>query len=182
MFHIIKTFISLSIFNQNFYRGAISIGEYLTSDDTILGPAITDAAGWYEKADWFGVVLTPKCDITVTRILAEEKPSKNTLECPMDILAVKYRVPIKGEEISLFCIAWPFEIFMLKHYTGIDKFIQELPPLAAVTNFIYNIEIPLGTERKYYNSLDFFSYYGMNIFPKMKNTPYFKSIQQDYKK
>ena len=42
-----------------FFRGAISYGEYEQEDSTFIGPAIDDVAGWYEAADWIGVILTP---------------------------------------------------------------------------------------------------------------------------
>jgi hypothetical protein len=40
-------------------RGATSVGDFQLSEDAFIGPAIDEAAGWYEKADWIGVHLTP---------------------------------------------------------------------------------------------------------------------------
>jgi hypothetical protein len=42
-----------------FFRGAISYGEYEQEESTFIGPAIDGVAGWYEVADWIGVILTP---------------------------------------------------------------------------------------------------------------------------
>lgn len=45
-----------------FLRGAFSVGEYLyggSHSNTVLGPAVADAASWCEQADWIGVTVTP---------------------------------------------------------------------------------------------------------------------------
>jgi len=54
------------------FRGAVSLGRYLEKQDILLGPAVTDAANWYDRSDMIGVMLTPAtshylnavCDLT----------------------------------------------------------------------------------------------------------------------
>lgn len=46
-------------------RGAISYGEFIESENIMLGPAIDEAAAWHESTDWIGVVLTPSAKMYV---------------------------------------------------------------------------------------------------------------------
>ena len=53
-------------------RGAVAIGEYVADQgSTILGPAVSDAADWYEEADWVGVMATPSATSKLERLTAE---------------------------------------------------------------------------------------------------------------
>lgn len=119
------------------FRGAMSIGKYLESDTTIIGPAITDAAAWHEQADWFGCIATPNCSMVIN-IECKENNYPNI---------IKYNVPLKsGKKIDLWCVSWPSHVFEDKK--EIDKilwFYQNIP----------KFNIPIGTEQKYINAEDF---------------------------
>jgi len=39
------------------FRGAVASGMFVKSKSMILGSCVTEAATWYDKADWIGVVL-----------------------------------------------------------------------------------------------------------------------------
>jgi hypothetical protein len=41
------------------FRGAISTGEWASKGSVLVGPCVDEAAEWYEKADWAGVMLSP---------------------------------------------------------------------------------------------------------------------------
>ena len=55
-FHtILRKFMIDSLSHRILFRGALSIGSFYVNDDTntVMGQAVTDAAAWYDKADWF---------------------------------------------------------------------------------------------------------------------------------
>ncbi|MHB1546835.1 MAG: hypothetical protein ACYCV8_09295, partial [bacterium] len=64
LFELRQIGIIAMILNDPFYeaikkgiylRGVISIGEFYLSDKIIIGPAVEEAAEWYEKSDWIGI-------------------------------------------------------------------------------------------------------------------------------
>jgi hypothetical protein len=47
--------------NKMAFRGALSVGDYIQSGATVLGPAIADVASWYDNSEMIGVFATPYC-------------------------------------------------------------------------------------------------------------------------
>jgi hypothetical protein len=137
-------------------RGSISVGDYLVDGDTtntsILGPAIADAYVWSEEADWFGVILTPKCQIFMT--IGFESPSDSDLWC------VKYPVPLHHEKKELYTISWPF-FFLQKNKSKQNGIV-------ALTRLLSNFNIPKGVESKYENTIEFLEWYEKIKYPKLK--------------
>lgn len=74
MSHLMKLAICWGISKKIFFRGAMSVGEYFSHGQTILGPAINDAVSWCEEVNWFGVIFTPKCKYCAVSSLIEESP------------------------------------------------------------------------------------------------------------
>ena len=121
-------------------RGALSIGQYLESDTTIIGPVITDAASWHEQADWFGCITTPNCTQHVNSLSLEGETFDSLIE---------YKVPLKSKkQIKLWCVDWPF----------IMKGVKEVDPLKWYYKSISKLPIPLGVENKYINTEVFIKY------------------------
>ena len=50
-------------------RGATSVGDFIFNEGRFLGPAVDEAAEWYEAADWIGVHLTPSAKFSLTQPL-----------------------------------------------------------------------------------------------------------------
>jgi hypothetical protein len=50
------------------FRGSLSLGDYVDKDSVVLGPAISDAAAWYEELDMMGVVLTPHATLALKQM------------------------------------------------------------------------------------------------------------------
>ena len=122
------------------FRGAISIGKYLESDTTVIGPAITDAASWHEQANWFGCITTPNC---TQRVNAE------ALELNQILSLKQYNVPLKSQErIELWCVDWP----------SIITFYWDIDPLKWYYQCVSKLTIPFGTEKKYINAEEFLKY------------------------
>ena len=62
-------------------RGATSLGEFRVDENAYVGPAVDEAAAWYEQANWIGVHLTPSADYAVDGSLRKwddyDVPMKN---------------------------------------------------------------------------------------------------------
>lgn len=125
------------------FRGAYSIGTYIDDQvtNTVMGEAVTDAAAWYEKADWFGLASTPRTN----NILQSLYYRSGSLSDPMFIL--KYPVPMKdGRAIDLYTVSWAGRFFQ-----GNIK-----DPEKAFLDLMQTLPIPLGTESKHFNSQSYF--------------------------
>lgn len=86
------------------FRGAISIGKFYSHQNMIIGPAIDDAAEWYNITDWAGIHLTPSTTYALEGYLMNDYDIKLWL-CPYDI-------PIKKKDGSKYAIKgwavnWP---------------------------------------------------------------------------
>jgi hypothetical protein len=90
--------------NEFLFRGAFGIGECIVNKDAILGPAVFDANEWQNKAEWFGILFSPKSQIWVESAI-EERDDENPLAALVDSqnqdrdnfsrLAVYHSVPLK---------------------------------------------------------------------------------------
>jgi hypothetical protein len=58
--YMLNNLIPLAITEKILFRGAFSIGEYIETDDIVLGPAVIDAANWYEKINIIAIIATPQ--------------------------------------------------------------------------------------------------------------------------
>jgi hypothetical protein len=61
-FTILRKFLVDSMAHGILFRGSIAIGTFYVNNETntVMGQAVTDAATWYDKADWIGVHTTPR--------------------------------------------------------------------------------------------------------------------------
>ncbi len=73
-------------------RGATSFGEFELGQDMFVGPAVDEAAGWYEQGDWIGVHLTPSADFVF-----KSDGSKYW---------VRYQAPLKTGRWETACVRW----------------------------------------------------------------------------
>ena len=136
-------------------RGAVSVGEYLADGSTILGPAIADAHAWSGEANWFGVILTPRCQIYLATLLDNEV-MKREIQINTDSWGVKYRVPLHQGKKELYVINWPF-FFLILNDNG-------NPGLVNLSQLLSHHSIPKGVESKYENSIKFFRWCEKNKF------------------
>jgi hypothetical protein len=149
------------------FRGSISIGEYACEENTFLGPAITDAYAWSEEADWFGVILTPHCQIYLTYLLENEaeKETISKVEPTMkfeNALCVKYCVPLHQGSKELFALSWPLPFLNTGHGSGKSG-------LVLLANLLLNKSIPKGTESKYENSINFFKWFEKEKYSELRD-------------
>ncbi|HCE41974.1 MAG TPA: hypothetical protein DET40_00305 [Lentisphaeria bacterium] len=60
--HIISFAIIESLKQKLPIRGATAYGQFSIKENIMIGPAIDEAAEWYEATDWIGVIQTPSAE------------------------------------------------------------------------------------------------------------------------
>lgn len=100
MCNLLKTLVFESLGRGTFFRGAVSAGRFFQTGTKLFGPAIDEAASWYEQADWIGVTATP----TLARLL--DMYALNQVDLSEQFLP--YTVPYKGGRgIDQWALNWP---------------------------------------------------------------------------
>lgn len=144
--HFLRITVSHSIESGFPVRGAFAIGEfYREGQTTVIGPAVADAASWYEAADWIGVQATPHASLSI-QALAERSTRQ------IDHVLYDWPVPMKnGPHPILRAVNWPKAYYVagLKPERAGNARSQLLSALTRKP-------IPKGTEQKYTNALRFF--------------------------
>ncbi|HLC43352.1 MAG TPA: hypothetical protein VJO34_17215 [Methylomirabilota bacterium] len=132
------------------FRGAVSVGRFYVDDEsnTVMGTAVTDAAAWYDAADWVGISATPYATLTIQALL---EPGRTDL----DHLLVDYPVPIKDRStVILKAINWP-KAFVVK---GLRPVADGEDARAKCLSLLTEHGVPKGTESKHFNSVAFFDH------------------------
>jgi hypothetical protein len=146
---VIRKFLVDSLAQGILFRGAIGAGHFYINDDTntVMGEAVSDAAAWYEEAQWVGVHCTPKCSLSINAQLERAKRKTRTQ------IIVDYDVPLKGGKICrLKAVNWP-RIFQLPK---INPWGTDVQPKAKLLELLSAHTIPMGVENKYHNTIQFF--------------------------
>ncbi len=167
--HVLVEIFLTALFHGILLRGAVSVGQYIVQKGTVLGPAVADAAFWYEKADWAGIIATPTCGLHVSTLF--ERLAFEGNSGYMNEWFVKYLVPLKGERTTeLWAIAWPHRLCS-KHAQEVVKNIveearrgqkpeaREFSSAMVFWRAMSTFRVPAGTESKYSNTIKFFQYF-----------------------
>jgi hypothetical protein len=149
--HMLRGFQALSINRGILFRGAFAVGDLYRADrekNIIMGPAVSDAAAWYDKSDWIGVSATPHATILFDGLI----PQLNT---NFEHLLIPYEVPFKdGRKRMLRCVNWPKG----QSVTGLVPDVVGANGKARLRTLLSRQRIPRGTEDKYTNTLAFFDH------------------------
>jgi hypothetical protein len=146
--HVLRAFETHSIIRGTPFRGALAVGDFYIGDErTVLGPAVSDAASWFEAADWIGIHATPHSSILIQSLL-EKRP-----ETSLDHVLVDYDVPLKRDKSTrrLKAVNWPKGFF-----------VRGLRPAGIgttrglVLSAFAQGRVPKDTELKYFNAIQFF--------------------------
>jgi len=139
------------------FRGALSIGSYYSNQERSvdLGPAITDAANWYDKSDIIGIMATPNTTNYLKALYKmTSQSSANDYESPAEGL-ILYNVPLSnkgsrdsGKSLKTYFINWPLLIPSL-YAVNISDF------LSWFYDKIKDMQIPPGAVTKYSNTETF---------------------------
>lgn len=180
--------ITEAIRHDLFFRGAISQGEYVVNisnkNVSIIGPAVSDAADYFEIGDWVGVIQTPNFQekyISSLETLAEADKTRLGLPITVDdvidkykFLFVRYIVPLSVKKIDLFSSkpdslitsreffvsSWPIMACMIESKIPISKILFE----KSIT------EKP-EYQLKYFNSYQFLEWYKSQFWEDLKKRP-----------
>ena len=145
--HVLRFFQCQSLMNDILLRGALSHGKVFKIDEgtnTVMGPVVSDAAAWHQRAEWVGVHATPSTSILLRKI--EEAQSGS-----IRFLFVNHNIPFKkGQEpLELKAINWPKGMYLSNGWDDRKARAQLLDVLAR-------IGVPYGSEMKHFNTIDFF--------------------------
>jgi len=144
----LRAFMMHSLENRILFRGAISVGSFYSVDDTtntVMGPAVSDAAAWYNQPDWIGISATPHASMFIQSLLEESKRDFTNI-------LVDHDVPLKGRSpVKVKAINWPKAFYV----SGL-KPEGHGAARAALHSLLAQHQAPIGTESKYYNAIAFF--------------------------
>jgi len=144
----LRAFMMHSLQHQILFRGSISVGPFYGVDDdtnTVMGPAVSDAAAWYNQPDWIGISATPHASIFIQSLM-EQSGSDH------EMIIVDYDVPLKGRApVKVKAINWPKAFWV----SGLRPEGTQ-SARAMLLSFLAQHQTPLGTESKYYNAIAFF--------------------------
>lgn len=103
-------------------RGVISFGKFWQKDSFFIGPAIDEAADWYEECEWMGISMTPSASFKLDEL-------EKRFAAKMGNWFVRYDIPTKhGIERASWATVWPKVNFVVRETDGksIPKDIREL--------------------------------------------------------
>ena len=145
---VLRAFLSRAIEKNLLFRGAFSMGQLYkvsTETNTVLGPAVRDAARWYEQAQWMGVHATPRTSLIIQSLASSSKES-------IGYALVPYAVPFKesASGLELHSVNWPKGM----HLRRPDDDATVIR--GGLASCLAHDEIPRGVEPKQFNSLAFF--------------------------
>lgn len=146
----LRAFMMHSLQHKILFRGSVSVGLFYSVDDTtntVMGPAVSDAAAWYNQADWIGINATPHASMFIQSLL---EPSTDDF----DHIIVDHDVPLKsGSPVRVKAVNWP-KAFYVKGLrpkeTGGAR--------AMLLSLLVQRHAPKGTESKYRNAVAFFDH------------------------
>jgi len=147
---LLRMFAVVSLAEGILFRGAVSVGSFYVdaASNTVMGTAVTDAAGWYDSADWVGINATPHATLVIRALLGQGRAA-------IDHVLVDYPVPLKDRApLVLKAINWP-KAFVVK---GLRPVADGEDPRAKCLSLLAQDRVPKGTESKHFNSLAFFDH------------------------
>jgi hypothetical protein len=132
------------------FRGSVSVGTFYVNDETntVMGAAVTDAAAWYDSADWVGINATPHATLAIQALMEEGHRD-------LDNFLVDYAVPLKDRTCLLLkAVNWP-KAFVV---SGLTPCTQGEEPRAKCLSLLAEHRMPKGTESKHFNTISFFDH------------------------
>lgn len=149
---VLRKFLVDSLDAKLFFRGVVSVGNFYrdTESGIIIGPAIDDAASWFEQAQWIGIHATP------FNSLLMQSWGWGT-QRDVDHLIFDYNIPMKYGSLNLKSVNWP-KCYLISRNSPLG-FLPDLEsdaPRKHVISRMLSRPIPFGVERKHTNTLHFF--------------------------
>ncbi len=90
-------------------RGALALGDFVKGKSIVVGPAIDDAATWYEEAQWVGCMLTPNTNDFLDRYYRGLRAWSVEHHHKRFVAWTKWKVPLKDENhLDTYAVNWPW--------------------------------------------------------------------------
>ena len=139
-----------SLLHGILFRGSLSVGKFHVDDEsnTVMGAAVTDAAAWYDRAEWVGINATPYASLYVQSLLDQNGGD-------LDHLLVNWNVPIKEKGSRLLkALNWP-KVFVAPNITPCAPGENHRAKCATLLS-VHGV--PSGTELKYTNTMEYYDH------------------------
>ncbi len=140
-----------SLINGILFRGSVSVGKFHVDDDTntVMGAAVTDAAAWYNRADWIGINATPFASLFVQSLVDQTRGD-------LEHVLVDWDVPLRdtNDSRSLKALNWP-KLFVVPNLTPCADGEHHRAKCATLLT-VHGV--PWGTELKYANTMKFYDH------------------------
>lgn len=152
--HFWGQLVAMGIRRGMLLRGAITYGQYIETNHGVLGPAIADAASWYEQCDWVGVIATPTLGLRIDAIDATWRCGRGgTIEGYF----IKYNVPLRnGSRRKLWTVPWPTSYLLFKPFL---EAAEGVPVNTVFEADMSKFVVPKGSESKYDNTKEYYYWY-----------------------
>jgi len=144
---ILRGFICNALKLGILFRGSISLGKYLEEGNIVLGPAVFDAAAWYDKLEMIGIIATPRTTVSLKSVFLHEF-NGNSSGAWGDGIFDKYPLKTK-DQIELYALNWP-------SYLDFDSELTKKSTEVLFYQLIRTFPMPFGTESKFQNTELFF--------------------------
>lgn len=130
-----------------FLRGAISFGEMEKRGGHFVGPAVDDAAEYFELPNMIGICFTPKATLAMDYAIGW---NKKYFGKQIDQHVIKYKTPLKNKsEVDLYQVNWPKSFYETSKNDPIGV-------ESRLSSYLSNRNIPLLAVSKFTNSINFF--------------------------
>jgi hypothetical protein len=147
---LLRKFMVTSLAQGILFRGAVSVGDFYVDGEsnTVMGASVTDAAAWYDSADWIGINATPHATLVIQALLEQDRRD-------IGRVLVDYPVPFKDRPpLTLKAVNWP-KAFVVR---GLRPVNDDEVPRAKCLSLLTAHRVPQGTESKHFNSIAFFDH------------------------
>jgi len=134
------------VFTRRAYHQEVGLHDH----QRVLGPAVSDAAAWYEQADALAVLVTPRTGLVV-EMYSHQDPKL------IGEAFAKFNFKLKDSTTrqELWAVSWPA---VLRKRCGEDGISEEDIRLRLLSTLHQKFVIPKGTEMKYYEALSFYDH------------------------
>ena len=129
-------------------RGALSFGHVCYDDQVAVGPAVSDAADWYEEANALAILVTPR-----TGLLVDMYRLQNSELIDRAFAQFDFEVKDSGPKRSMWAVSWPSVLRDNANREGIGD--EEIRP-SLLRTLHEGFAMPKGAARKYDEALRFF--------------------------
>jgi hypothetical protein len=113
-----------------------------------MGSAVTDAAAWYNAAEWVGINATPHASMVIQSLL--EQSGRD-----LDHVLVDYAVPFEGGSTQMLkAVNWPKGFYVV----GVRPSNSGGNERAKCLELLSNHGVPRGAEAKHFKTMEFFDH------------------------